>query len=322
MHAINPRLMVTRAKIVFMGTPAFAVASLDACLELGDVVAVVTQPDKPRGRGQEVSFSPVKVRALECSLSVLQPVKIRGTDFHEQLRALGADVAVVTAYGKILPTDVLEAPRLGCVNVHASLLPRFRGAAPIQWALASGDQETGVCLMKMDAGMDTGPILACERLPIGPADTSASLHDALAKLGGKVLREHLPRYLAGELHPTPQPSEGVVMAPMISKEEGALDFRRPAAELERRLRAFTPWPGAFTTLEGKLFKVHAARVAQGRAEPGTLLAAGPDGIEVACVEGSLVFLSVQPEGKRVMTAGEFLSGRKLSVGERPFGPRG
>lgn len=304
-----------------MGTPAFAVSSLDACLELGEVVAVVTQPDKPRGRGQEVSFSPVKQRALERSLPVLQPVKIRGTDFHEQVRALNADVAVVTAYGKILPKDVLDAPRLGCVNVHASLLPRFRGAAPIQWAIASGDPETGVCLMKMDEGMDTGPVLACERLPIGPQDTSATLHDALAKLGGKVLREKLPRYLAGELEPMPQPVEGAVMAPMISKEDGELDFTKPAAELERRLRAFTPWPGAFTTFENKLFKVHGAEVRSARGEPGTVLAAGAEGIEVACSEGSLLLTRVQPEGKRVMSAGEFLSGRQLTVGARPFGRR-
>lgn len=311
--------MSPRARIVFMGTPAFAVASLDACLELGEVVAVVTQPDKPRGRGQEVSFSPVKERALERGLTVLQPPKIRGTDFDATLRALLPDVAVVTAYGKILPQEVLDAPRLGSVNVHASLLPRFRGAAPIQWAIASGDAETGVCLMKMDAGMDTGPVLACERLSIGPEDTSASLHDALSALGGRVLRAHLPRYLDGALSPTPQPETGVVMAPMIKKEDGELDFTRPAVELERRLRAFTPWPGAFTTLEGKGFKVHKARTSEARGEPGTVLSAGPEGLEVACGEGALVMLAVQPEGKRVMTAGEFLAGRKIGVGERPFG---
>ncbi len=305
-------------RIVFMGTPPFAVKSLEACLGLGEVIAVVTQPDKPKGRGQEMAFSAVKTFALEKNLPVLQPVKIRGTDFAEQLRALNADVAVVTAYGKILPKDVLDAPKHGCVNVHASLLPRFRGAAPIQWAVASGDAKTGVCLMRMDEGMDTGPVIDRAELPIGPTDTSATLHDSLALLGGDVLRRALPRYLAGALQPVAQPTEGVVMAPMIKKEDGALDFTKSAAELERRLRAFTPWPGAFTKLEGALFKVHGASVSNGRGEPGSILAATNAGIEVACAEGSLLLTSVQLEGKRVMTAQEFLTGKKLVAGTRPF----
>lgn len=297
-----------------MGTPAFAVESLRACLDVGEVLAVVTQPDKPKGRGQGLAMPPVKELALERGLPVLQPPRIRNTPFAEELRALGPDVCVVTAYGKILPKDVLEVPPLGCVNVHASLLPRFRGAAPIQWAIAEGDAETGVCLMRMDEGMDTGPVLARRALPIGPADTAATLHDALARLGGDVLREELPRYVAGALVPQPQPEQGVVMAPMIDKEHGRLDFRRPAVELERRLRAFTPWPGAFTTLEGALLKVHGAHVSGGRGQPGEVLAAGPAGLEVACGEGSLVLTRLQPEGKRVMTAGELLSGRKVPVG--------
>jgi methionyl-tRNA formyltransferase len=303
-------------RIVFMGTPDFAVKSLEACLELGQVVAVVTQPDKPRGRGQGVSFSPVKQLAVAKGLPVLQPLKVRGTGFSDELRALGADVAVVTAYGKILPRDVLDAPRLGCVNVHASLLPRFRGAAPIQWAIASGDAVTGVCLMKMDEGMDTGPVIDRAELAIAPTDTSATLHDKLAALGGAVLRRALPRYLAGELAPVPQPTDGVVMAPMIRKEDGLLDFTRPAVELERRLRAFTPWPGAFTQLGGALLKVHAASVRDGRGEPGTVLAAGPAGLEIACGQGSLLCEQVQPEGKRVMSARDFLSGRQVGVGTR------
>lgn len=302
-------------RIVFMGTPDFAVKSLEACLELGDVVAVVTQPDKPRGRGQDVSFSPVKQLAVAKGLPVLQPVKIRGTSFADELRALDADVAVVTAYGKILPKDVLDTPRLGCVNVHASLLPRFRGAAPIQWAIASGDAVTGVCLMKMDEGMDTGPVIERAELPILPTDTSATLHDKLALLGGEVLERALPKYLAGELHPVPQAGD-VVMAPMIKKEDGQLDFTRPAVELERRLRAFTPWPGAFTHLGGALLKVHAAKVRAGKGEPGVVLSAGPDGLEVACGEGSLLCEQLQPEGKRVMSAREFLAGRQVPVGTK------
>ena len=297
-----------------MGTPDFAVESLKACLDLGEVVAVVTQPDKPRGRGQALQAPPVKLLALERGLPVLQPPKVRGTDFADQLRALAPDVAVVTAYGKILPPDVLAAPRLGCVNVHASLLPRFRGAAPIQWAIALGDEKTGVCLMQMDAGMDTGPVLARAEVPIRPTDTAQTLHDVLAKVGGELLRAHLPAFLAGTLRPVPQPAEGVVMAPMIRKEDGALDFRRPAPELERRLRAFTPWPGAYTQLDGGLLKVHAVRVGTGQGSPGTVLAAGAEGLEVACGEGSLWLLQVQPEGKRVMPVRDFLQGRKVSPG--------
>jgi methionyl-tRNA formyltransferase len=304
-------------RIIFMGTPQFAVKSLEACLRLGEVVAVVTQPDKARGRGQEVSFAPVKTFALSKGLQVLQPQKIRGTDFASVIASYAADVAVVTAYGKILPQDVLNAPRLGCVNVHASLLPRFRGAAPIQWAIAAGDSHTGVCLMQMDVGMDTGAIIDCAEIPILEADTSASLHDKLSVLGGDVLHRALNRYVSGELKPVPQRADGVVMAPLIKKEEGKIDWTRPAVELERRMRAFTPWPGCFTVFEGAGFKVIAAQVGQGRGEPGQVLSVS-EGIEVACGLGSLVLRHVQPEGKRVMTTQEFLAGRKVSVGEKPF----
>lgn len=301
-------------KIIFMGTPVFAVMSLEACLEVGEVIAVVTQPDKPRGRGQEVSFSPVKELAVAKNLPVLQPVKIRGTDFAQQLKELGADIAVVTAYGKILPQDVLDAPRRGCVNVHASLLPRWRGAAPIQWAIAAGDEKSGVCLMQMDAGMDTGGVIDRAELPILGDDTSATLHDKLALLGGDVLKRSLQRYVDGALPVVPQPSEGVVMAPMIKKEDGRLDWSKPAAELERRLRAFTPWPGAFCSSEVGLLKVTKAAVGSGRGAPGTVLSASADGVEVACAEGSLWLKELQPEGKRAMPAKDFLAGRKVTVG--------
>ncbi len=301
-----------------MGTPEFAVSSLAACFELGDVVAVVTQPDKPKGRGNTLAAPPVKELALSRGVPVLQPVKLRTPPFSEELRKFNPDVCVVTAYGRILPKDILELPPMGCVNVHASLLPRFRGAAPIQWAIAHGDTETGVSLMVMDEGLDTGPVLAMKRLPIGADETSASLHVKLAALGGEVLRESLPKYLSGELKPVTQPSEGVVLAPIIDKDEGRLDFTKPAVELERRLRAFTPWPGAFTTLGGKLFKVHRMRAAGSTGAPGAVLAANQDGIEVACGEGSLVLLEVQPEGKRVMSAADFLSGHKLATGGFPF----
>ncbi|GEN05061.1 methionyl-tRNA formyltransferase [Myxococcus sp. MISCRS1] len=310
---------MSRPRIVFMGTPDFAVSSLEACFDLGDVVAVVTQPDKPKGRGNTVTAPPVKELAVARGVPVFQPAKLRTPPFVEELRRFSPDVCVVTAYGRILPKDILELPPKGCVNVHGSLLPRFRGAAPIQWSIAHGDTETGVSLMVMDEGLDTGPVLAMKRLPIGPEDTSATMYPKLAALGGEVLREFLPAYLSGALKPVPQPSEGVVLAPIIEKEEGKLDFTRPAIALERRLRAFTPWPGAFTSMGGKLVKVHRVKVAQGKGAPGTVLSAGAEGIEVACGEGSLVLLDIQLEGKRVMKAAEFLTGHKLAVGSQPFG---
>ncbi|MCK8502565.1 MULTISPECIES: methionyl-tRNA formyltransferase [Myxococcus] len=310
---------MSRPRIVFMGTPDFAVSSLEACFDLGDVVAVVTQPDKPKGRGNTVTAPPVKELAVARGVPVFQPAKLRTPPFVEELRRFSPDVCVVTAYGRILPKDILELPPKGCVNVHGSLLPRFRGAAPIQWSIAHGDTETGVSLMVMDEGLDTGPVLAMKRLPIGPEDTSATMYPKLAALGGEVLREFLPAYLSGALKPVPQPSEGVMLAPIIEKEEGKLDFTRPAIALERRLRAFTPWPGAFTSMGGKLVKVHRVKVAQGKGAPGTVLSAGAEGIEVACGEGSLVLLDIQLEGKRVMKAAEFLTGHKLAVGSQPFG---
>ncbi|MGA9521388.1 MAG: methionyl-tRNA formyltransferase [Myxococcaceae bacterium] len=305
-------------RIVFMGTPVFAVASLRACLELGEVVAVVTQPDKPKGRGNELAAPPVKELALERGLKILQPAKIKNTNFADELRALAPEVCVVTAYGKILPKDVLEVPKYGCVNVHASLLPRWRGAAPIQWSIAAGDPKTGVCLMKMDEGLDTGPEIARAEIPIGPEDTSSTLHDRLSELGGELLVRELPRYLRGELVPVSQPAEGATYAPMIKKEDGRLDFTRPAAELERRVRAFTPWPGAFTFLSGSLLKVHKVQLGQGNGLPGTVLETSAQGIEVACGGGSLWIVEVQPEGRRRMRAAEFLAGRRIEKGSTPF----
>ncbi len=314
-------------RIIFMGTPQFAVRSLEACLEVGEVVAVVTQPDKPKGRGQEVSQSPVKQLALAKGLPVLQPAKVKGTDFAQTLAAYAADVAVVTAYGKILPQDVLDTPTHGCVNVHASLLPRFRGAAPIQWAIALGDLVTGVCLMRMDAGMDTGPVIDRAELPILPTDTSASLHDKLADLSGALLRRSLPGYLTGSLVPVAQPTEGIVPAPMIRKEDGELDWALPAVVLERRLRAFTPWPGASTRWNGQLLKIHAAAVAPGvvppGTQPGTVLAASPDGIDVACAEGTLRLQTLQLEGRKALPAKDFLAGTPIAVSSvfpRPLRP--
>jgi methionyl-tRNA formyltransferase len=311
---------VSRPKIAFMGTPEFSVPSLAACLDVGEVVVVVTQPDKPKGRGQAVSISPVKAIGLERGLSILQPAKIRGTNFAEELRAFAPDVSVVTAYGKILPKDVLEVPRFGSLNVHASLLPRWRGAAPIQRAIAAGDLVSGITLMKMDEGMDTGAMLAQRPVALSPDETGKSLHDALSTVGAAIVRELLGKYLAGDLASIPQPTSGVTLAPMLRKEEGQLDFSRPAVDLERQVRAFTPWPGTFTLLEGALFKVH--RASLGRPDlheaPGRVLSTA-EAIEVSCGEGTLQLLEVQPEGRRRMTAGEFIAGHPLVRGSAPFG---
>lgn len=287
-------------------------------MALGEVVAVLCQPDKPKGRGQELAAPPVKTAALGAGLRLLQPTKLKGTDVAEQLRALTPDVCVVTAYGKILPQDVLDAARHGCVNVHASLLPRWRGAAPIQWALAEGDAETGVTLMRLDAGLDTGPTFARVTTPIAQSDTAATLHARLAQMGAALLREALPDYLAGRRTPMPQPVDGVTHAPPLKKEEGRLDFARPAAVLERRIRAFTPWPGAFTHWRGQRLKVLEATVVEGSGEPGTLCGASAAGLDVVCAEGALRLVRLQLEGKRAMSASEFLAGRPASVGDRPF----
>jgi len=265
-----------------------------------------------------VAPSAVKEVAERAALPVLQPPRLKGTDFGERLRALRLDVAVVAAYGRILPPDVLSAPRLGCLNVHASLLPRWRGAAPIQWAIASGDAETGVCLMQMEAGLDTGPVLALRRTPILPEDTSETLHVRLAELGGELVRDEVPRFLAGTLTPRPQPAEGVTLARMVEKEDGRLDWTRPAVELERRVRAFVPWPSAWTQLGPHLLKVWRAVVVPGSGPPGTVLAAHGT-LDVASGDGALRLLEVQPEGKRRMNAAEFLRGHRLGEGERPFG---
>jgi methionyl-tRNA formyltransferase len=306
------------ARIAFFGTPPFAVPALRACQAVGRVVAVVTQPDRPRGRGHHVSASAVKSEAERSGLPVLQPPRLKGTDFGERLRVLGLDVAVVAAYGRILPPEVLGAPRLGSVNVHASLLPRWRGAAPIQWAIAAGDTETGVSLMQMDEGLDTGPVLAERRIPILPDDTSETLHQRLAELGGALVAEELPRLLAGTLTPRPQPTEGVTLARLVEKEDGRLDWTRPALELERRVRAFVPWPGGWTPLGAHVLKVWRAEVAPGSGPPGTVLVA-QGRLEVATGEGALRLVEVQPEGKRRMSAAEFLSGHRLGTGDRPFG---
>ncbi len=306
-------------RLVFMGTPDLARTVL---AQLADdarfaLVAVVAQPDKPTGRGLQLTPPPVKTEALARNLPVLQPLKAREPGFLDQLRALAPDAIAVAAYGQILPQALLDIPRHGCLNVHTSLLPRWRGAAPIQWALAEGDAETGVTIMRMEAGLDTGPAISEVRTAITAEDTGQTLHDRLAILGGKLLCDTLPRYVAGELPPRPQPVDGVTYARKITKDDGRLDWNLPAQVLDRRLRAFTSWPGGFAFLPAepkpRLLKIHRAEpLARGiPATPGTVLAADRHGLVIACGEGALRLTEVQPEGSRRMTVEQFLAGHRV-----------
>lgn len=310
------------ATVVFMGTPDFAVPCIDALANspLVRLALVVCQPDKIHGRHKEPQPPPTKVAALARGIPVAQPTKLRSGDFPELLASLKPDLIVVTAYGRILPQAILDLPRLGCVNVHASLLPRWRGAAPIQWAVAAGDEASGVCLMQMDVGLDTGAVLARSTTPLAADESGQSLHDRLSLVGATLLAESLPALLAGDLVPSPQNHDEATLAPILTREHGQLDFARPAAELERRVRAFDPWPGAWFHLETsagvKLMKVFPqARMLDASGAPGTVLEAD-DRLIIACGDGALSFSELQLEGKRRMAAGELLRGFKIAPGAR------
>jgi methionyl-tRNA formyltransferase len=295
--------------VVFMGSPDFASPTLKALAERYDVVGVVTQPDRASGRGRERKPPPVKTLALELGIPVMQPEKLRQPEAMEQLHAWNPDLIVVTAFGQILRKDVLDLPPYGCINVHASLLPRWRGAAPINAAILHGDEETGVTIMKMDAGLDTGPMLSQRSIRLTPEDTAGSVFGKLSTLGADLLIETLPDFLSGKLTPIPQPEEGVTYAPMLKKEEGRLDFNHAVHELERRVRALNPWPGAFIDFDGTLLKVHRARVEKVDAEVGRRLiyqnqpAVGARG-------GILILDEVQPAGKKSMSGKSFLAGAR------------
>jgi methionyl-tRNA formyltransferase len=309
-------------RAAFLGTPEFAVPCLAALFEVADVPLVVTQPDKPQGRGMALAPPPVKVFAQQRGVRVIQPAKARDGTLLRELSALDLDLALVVAYGKILPADVLAAPRLGCLNVHGSLLPRWRGAAPIQWSIVSGDRETGVCLMQMDVGMDTGPVLARRVVAIGENETGGELFERLSMISGELVKAELPRVVAGELRAEPQPSEGMTHARMIRKSDGALDFAESAQAVHDRARGFYPWPGAYTALEGRRIKVHRTRVVArtGRlGEPGAVIASGSDGIVVACGEGAVRLEELQLEGKKRVSAAAFMAGYPLAAGAR-FAP--
>jgi methionyl-tRNA formyltransferase len=314
-------------RIVFMGTAELACASLEKLAAQADfdVAAVVTQPDRPKGRDLKLRPSPVKELALRMQLSVLQPERARSDDFVRELQAIGPDLIVVAAYGQILPPSILELPRFGCVNVHTSLLPKYRGAAPIQWSILEDESETGVTIMKMDAGLDTGDILSQETTPIYPEDNSESLHGRLATLGADSLVRTVRDYVAGRIAPRPQPGEGVSYARKITKEDGLIDWSQPARALWNRVRAFAPWPGAFTHLPigpgPRLLKIWQAEVAQGAGQPGEILGANKTGIIVACGNDALRILTLQLEGGRRLSAQEFLKGHRLDPGTKFSAPK-
>ena len=304
-------------RIVFAGTPEFAAQALAAILAAGQSVPLVlTQPDRPSGRGMALKASPVKQLALEHGLQVHQPASLKSAESRQPIIDASPDVMVVAAYGLILPQAALDIPRLGCINIHASLLPRWRGAAPIQRAILAGDAETGVTLMRMEARLDTGPMLLKGRLPITDADCAATLHDKLAALGARLMVEALPRLARGELPGEPQPAEGVTYAAKLEKSEAALDWRQTAVALSRAVRAFDPFPGTVARIEGQTIKVWRAEPAPGAGEPGTVLAANVDGILVACGEGALRLVELQKSGGKRLQAADFLHGFALKPGQR------
>jgi methionyl-tRNA formyltransferase len=297
-------------RLIFMGSPQFALSTLRALAERYPVVGVVTQPDRPAGRGQVLSHPPIKTLADTLGLPVIQPRRLSEPQVMQQLRQWQPDLIVVTAFGQILKPEVLDMPEHGCINVHASLLPRWRGAAPIQAALLHGDAQSGVTIMRMDPGLDTGPILSQRAITVAPRDTAESLGNRLAQLGAELLIETLPAYIKGKIEPKPQDASRATYAPMLKKEAGRLDFHQPAELLERKVRAFNPWPGAFVTWHGRYLKIHQAhaRPAQSASpEPGaTVIIEGRPAIATA--DGLLVLDELQPAGKKPMPGKVFLNG--------------
>lgn len=292
-------------KVVFMGTPDFSVPVLQALAARHQVVAVYSQPPRPAGRGKELRPSPVQACAAALGLPVRHPVSLKGAEAQAEFAALGADVAVVVAYGLILPQAVLDAPRLGCLNIHASLLPRWRGAAPIHRAIMAGDAETGICIMRMEAGLDTGPVLLREAVAIGAEETTAELHDRLSAMGARLIVDALDRM--GSLVAVPQPDEGVTYAAKIDKAEARVDWTRPAVQVDRLIRGLSPFPGAWCMAGDERVKLLRSRVVDGRGAPGTVLG----GLVVACGEGAVEITLAQREGKKAQGPDDFLRGFAL-----------
>lgn len=305
-------------KIVYMGTPDFAVPPLKAMLEAGfAVAAVVTQPDKPKGRGKTLMPTPVKEEALRHGIPVYQPAKVRDPEFVEVLRNLAPDIIVVAAFGQIIPKNILELPSFGCINIHASLLPKYRGAAPIQQAVIDGEKESGVTIQKMGTGIDTGDMIAKVVVPLAEDETGGSLFDKLAAAGADLLIKTLPDIFQGRAVYEKQPEESPTpYAGMITKEMGRMDFHKDAEELERLVRGLNPWPSAYTFLNGKTLKIWKSRVSEEKTDmgPGTVIAADKSGIHVSCGTGVLILTEIQLEGKKRMEADAFLRGYKIETG--------
>ncbi len=308
-----------RPRALFFGTPELAVPCLRALLDLAEVPLVITQPDRPSGRGMKLMPPPVKVVAEQAGVAVVQPTKVRTPEFAELLRAQRADVAIVIAYGRILPRAVLDAARLGSVNLHASLLPKYRGAAPIQWSIVNGDAETGVCLMQMDEGMDTGAVLASVSTPIEPNETGGDLGTRLSLLAADLLRREWSRLLRGELTPKPQDASLATIAPMLRKEDGCIHWSQSAQQIHDRVRGLSPWPGAYTFVNGQRLKLHRTRVVEAAATPavpGEIIATDAQGLLIATGRGAIMIEEVQVEGGKRIHANQWRAGHRISAGTR------
>jgi methionyl-tRNA formyltransferase len=304
-------------RIIFMGTPEFACPTLTRLVERGEeVIAVVTQPDRPKGRGQKLVPPPVKELAERYGIPVFQPARVRAPEVIDQIRALAPDLIVVVAFGQILPQSLLDIPKHGCINIHASLLPRYRGAAPINWCLINGETETGITTMQMDAGLDTGDMLVKRAIPIAPDEDAQSLHDRLMALGAETIDETLDLLQTGKLVRQKQDDALTCYAPMIKKEDGLIDWAREARQIVNQVRGFTPWPGAATSLDGKTLKLCKAVAGTDAGTPGEVLRADRDGVVVACGEGSVKILELQLEGRKRLPVAEFLAGCRLVPGIR------
>ena len=302
-------------KVIFAGTPDFAADALRAIAEAGfDIPLVLTQPDRPKGRGMKLQASPVKETALELGFQVAQPESLKSESAQEMLRAVEADIMVVAAYGLLLPQAVLDIPRHGCLNIHASLLPRWRGAAPIQRAIEAGDSETGICIMQMDAGLDTGAVISRHPCPILPNDNAQTLHDKLVEIGARAIVADLQHY--SQRNSQPQPEHGITYAHKLSKADAQIDWSQPAEAIERRIRAFNPVPGAWCDYHGKPLKIWAAQAYPANGAAGSVLQADKNGIQVACGSGSLLIQTLQPAGSARMEAAAFLAGHPVAVGSR------
>lgn len=305
-------------KLAFMGTATFAVPSLNHLFEKGHRIdGVITQPDKPGGRGRSLQESPVKKRASELHLPVFQPASLKANETHDLIGALAPEAIVVVAYGKILPSWLLQSPRYGCINLHGSILPKYRGAAPVHWAVANGEAETGVCTMLLDEGLDTGPVFLCRKTPIGVQETTPQVYDRLAELGAPLVDETLAGIVNNTLQPSPQPAGEATYAPPLKKENGFIDWSRPAMEVHNRVRAFNPWPGTVTKFRGSLCKILSARTGPSADLPAGTIVASKHSLSTVCGDGVLLeILSIQPENRKAVRGAEFANGARLQPGEK------